>query len=50
MMKRVGIRHCPNLESMRRDFAWSLEQYLASFDIEYIADFEAVRKKPIGRS
>ena len=32
--------------SMRRDFAWSLEQYLASFDIEYLADFEAWRKNP----
>ena len=31
---------------MWRDFAWSLEQYLARFDIEYLADFEALRKNP----
>ena len=33
-------------ESMWRDFAWSLEQYLASFDNEYLSDFEALRKNP----
>ena len=32
--------------SMWRDFVWSLQQYLASFDIEYLADFEALRKNP----
>ena len=33
-------------ESMWRDFAWSLEQYLAAFDVEYFADFEDLRKNP----
>ena len=32
--------------SMWRDFAWSLAQYLTPFDIEYVADFEALRKNP----
>ena len=32
--------------SMWRDVALRLDQYLASFDIEYLADFEALRKNP----
>ena len=32
--------------SMWRDFACSLEQYLAAFDVEYFADFEDLRKNP----
>ena len=32
--------------SMWRDFAWSLEPCLASFDIEHLADFETLRKNP----
>ena len=32
---------------MWRDFAWPLEQYLESFDIEYLPGFEALRKNPL---
>ena len=56
MMKRVGARHCPSLESLilraeKRNCRCGVILHVsgtgsASFDLEYLADFEALRKKP----
>ena len=32
---------------MWRDFAWPLGQYPASLDVEYLTDFEKLRKNPL---